>query len=110
MTIVGFLLSYLLLGALIAYWGTRPRRWQRFGATVVATSLPLLLWFLFLVKDALPFDRPIFDLVSESGRFGFYNGLMLVFFATPMWFFVALIGSYLGRRRQREKQAFLTFD
>ena len=76
----------------------------------MATILPLLLWLIFLVKDALAFGHPIFDLVSENGRFGFYNGLILVGFATPVWFLVALVGSYVGRRRQREKEPFLTSD
>jgi len=102
---MGFLalvVGYLLLGMLIAYLGTAsPRAWQRIATIVIAASLPLLAWFALSVKDSIVFDRPIFDLASESGRFGFYVGLILAAIATPVWLLAALLGAWLGRRRQR---------
>ncbi|HXH54098.1 MAG TPA: hypothetical protein VNH53_11830 [Sphingomicrobium sp.] len=100
MAFLGIILGYLLLGVVIAYLGAaRPRAWQRVAAVVLAASLPLLAWLILSVKDSLVFDRPVFDLESESGRFGFYVGLILAAVATPVWLLAGLLGAWLGRRR-----------
>ena len=93
-----FLVGYFLLGMLIALIGARSvRRWLRAASIAAATSLPALLWLGFAIESAVVFDRPLFDPNVESGKFGHYVGLIVVFWTTPAWLGGGLLGSWLGR-------------
>ena len=95
------LLAYLSLGVMIGLFGSRSSRpgiWL--AAVLLAGSLPTLLWLALSIRDALVFGRPVFDRVSESGRFGFYVGGQLAIWAAPLWLLAGLGGLWIGRRNR----------
>lgn len=97
-----FLLCYLLVAGLIGFFGAQTvRLWVRVAAVGVAASLPVLLWLMLGVRDAVRFGYPVFERVTESGRFWFYAGSGLALTATPVWLLVGLCGLWIGARKRK---------
>ena len=96
---LAFLCGYLFLAFVAGLLTANARRrWLRHSALVLSAALPALLWLGLSVRDAILFDRPVFDLISESGRFGFYVGGILAILATPVWLLMGFIGRWAGKR------------
>ena len=96
-----FLLAFAILAVWIGYaGGKRPEAWRRWCAVAVAASLPLQIWLVMWVRDAIILGYG-FGLEGESARFGFYVGLSLAAWATPVWLLAGLIGCWFGARARR---------
>jgi len=97
-----FLLCYLLAAVGLGVFGAGSQRfWVRLLVVLAAASMPVLLWLMLGVRDALRFGDPVFDRVTESGRFWFYVGSQLALFATPVWLLAGIGGLWIGARRQK---------
>jgi len=97
-----FLICYLLVAGMIgSFGGQTARLWVRMVAVSVAASLPILLWLMLGVRDAARFGYPVFERVTESGRFWFYAGSGLALVATPVWLLAGLCGLWIGARKRK---------
>jgi len=96
-----FLLAFLVLAVWIGFvGGKRPETWRRSFAVAVATSLPFQIWLVMWLRDAIVLGYG-FGLEAESARFGFYVGLSMAAWATPLWLVASVIGCWLGIRAGR---------
>ena len=103
MALVLFLLAFLILAVWIGFaGGTRPEPWRRWVAVAVGTSLPLQIWLVMCLRDAIVLGYG-FRLETESSRFGFYVGLSLAAWAMPLWLLASAIGCWLGIRSGRRQ-------
>jgi disulfide bond formation protein DsbB len=64
-------------------------------AVAVATSLPLQIWLVMWLRG--------FGLEAESARFGFYVGLSMAAWATPLCLVASVIGCWLSIRSGRRQ-------
>ncbi len=98
-----FLIAYLALAYWLGVKGAKARSlWIGPAAVLLAAALPVLLWIAMSAWDAVIFSRPMFDRVSESGRFGFYVGGHLALWATPVWLLAGLAGLYVGKAMRND--------
>ncbi len=94
----GILLALIVLAFFIGRWGgRRSTRARRAGALLLGASIPLLLFVALSIRDSIKFDQPLFDLASESGRFGFYVGGILALILVPIF----LLATWLGLRNRK---------
>lgn len=98
-----FLLAFLVLALLIGFVGGKwPETWRRSFAVAVATSLPFQIWLVMWLRDAIVLGYG-FGLEAESARFGFYVGLSMAAWATPLWLVASVIGCWLGIKTGRRQ-------
>lgn len=63
---------------------------------MIAASLPLQFWLVMGIREEILWGDGLIRLKTESGRFGFYMGLLYAVAATPIWMLIGLLGLRVG--------------